>query len=82
MTHVNFTAARNDLTDLFNRVVFQGERVVISRRGKESVAMISMSDLDKLRAAEDEADIRAADAALAESSARILYDDVRKELGL
>ena len=49
---------------------------------KDKVAMVPMSDLNRLRALEDREDIEAADAALAESSERISYEEIRAELGL
>ncbi len=82
MTHLKFTEARAEFTDLFNRVAFQGERVVIHRRGKAKVAVVPLEDLERLEALEDKTDVEAADAAMSEPGDRIPYDKVRKELGL
>ena len=82
MTNITVTQARSGFFDLFDRVARKHERVVISRRGRESVAMVPVEDLEKIEALEDAEDIRAADAALAKSNRRIPYDEVRKELGL
>ena len=82
MADIPVTKARSGFFDLFDRVARKHERVVISRRGRESVAMVPVEDLERLQAIEDAEDIRAADAALAESNRRIPYDEVRKELGL
>ncbi|OEU94492.1 prevent-host-death protein [Streptomyces abyssalis] len=51
------TQARAALADLINRVVYGGERVVVTRHGKPLVALVSAADLAKLEelnaAAED-----------------------------
>ncbi|MFE0773463.1 type II toxin-antitoxin system Phd/YefM family antitoxin [Streptomyces sp. NPDC058861] len=45
------TQARAELADLINRVVYGGERVVVTRHGKPLVALVSAADLDVLEAA-------------------------------
>ncbi|MEV6960631.1 type II toxin-antitoxin system Phd/YefM family antitoxin [Streptomyces sp. NPDC051207] len=42
------TQARAELADLINRVVYGGERVVVTRHGKPLVALVSAADLDRL----------------------------------
>ncbi|MFE6459023.1 type II toxin-antitoxin system Phd/YefM family antitoxin [Streptomyces cinereoruber] len=42
------TQARAELADLINRVVYGGERVVVTRHGKPLVALVSAADLDVL----------------------------------
>ena len=82
MTSIHITDARGHFFDLFDKVVREGERIVIDRRGKDRVAMVPLADLERLEALDDEADIAAADAALAESDKRVAYEEVKKELGL
>ncbi|MEV5343028.1 type II toxin-antitoxin system Phd/YefM family antitoxin [Streptomyces sp. NPDC052676] len=51
------TQARAELADLINRVVYGGERVVVTRHGKPLVALVSAADLrrlEELGAAEEE----------------------------
>ncbi|MEW1901283.1 MULTISPECIES: type II toxin-antitoxin system Phd/YefM family antitoxin [unclassified Streptomyces] len=45
------TQARAELADLINRVVYGGERVVVTRHGKPLVALVSAADLDVLEGA-------------------------------
>ncbi|MEV6970021.1 type II toxin-antitoxin system Phd/YefM family antitoxin [Hamadaea sp. NPDC051192] len=53
MTHeVPVTQARAEFADLVNRVVYGGERVVVTRHGKPIVALVSAEDLDRLEAAD------------------------------
>lgn len=42
------TQARADLAELINRVVYGGERVVVTRHGKPLVAFVSAADLERL----------------------------------
>ncbi|MBC2876410.1 MULTISPECIES: type II toxin-antitoxin system Phd/YefM family antitoxin [Streptomyces] len=55
------TQARAELAELINRVVYGGERVVVTRHGKPLVALVSAADLERLERREAEADERAAD---------------------
>jgi len=49
------TQARAELAELINRVVYGGERVVLTRHGKPLVALVSSADLQRLDAVEAEA---------------------------
>ncbi|MEW1723302.1 type II toxin-antitoxin system Phd/YefM family antitoxin [Streptomyces sp. NPDC093109] len=49
------TQARAELADLINRVVYGGERVVVTRHGKPLVALVSAADLERLEAGPDAA---------------------------
>ncbi|MFE9774521.1 type II toxin-antitoxin system Phd/YefM family antitoxin [Streptomyces sp. NPDC005931] len=42
------TQARAELADLINRVVYGGERVVVTRHGKPLVALVSADDLRRI----------------------------------
>ncbi|MDT9684376.1 type II toxin-antitoxin system Phd/YefM family antitoxin [Streptomyces sp. TRM76323] len=53
------TQARAELADLINRVVYGGERVVVTRHGKPLVALVSSADLERLESAAEAAGERA-----------------------
>ncbi|MFJ8822429.1 type II toxin-antitoxin system Phd/YefM family antitoxin [Streptomyces sp. NPDC102467] len=44
------TQARAELADLINRVVYGGERVVVTRHGKPLIGLVSAADLERLEA--------------------------------
>ncbi|MEV6400475.1 type II toxin-antitoxin system Phd/YefM family antitoxin [Streptomyces sp. NPDC051907] len=46
------TQARAELAELINRVVYGGERVVVTRHGKPLVALVSAADLERLETEE------------------------------
>ncbi|GGQ21336.1 type II toxin-antitoxin system Phd/YefM family antitoxin [Streptomyces mutabilis] len=54
------TQARAELADLINRVVYGGERVVVTRHGKPLVALVSAADLERLEAPQEPAGDQAA----------------------
>ena len=75
MKRLNVVELRHSLADILNRAEYQGERIIIHRRGKDAAAIISVADLKLLERlieeAEDRLDIEAARTALAESDDRI-----------
>ncbi|MFF3645156.1 type II toxin-antitoxin system Phd/YefM family antitoxin [Streptomyces sp. NPDC002564] len=52
------TQARAELAELINRVVYGGERVVVTRHGKPLVALVSAADLERLEGLADAAEER------------------------
>jgi len=82
VTTLNITEIRDNLSEAISRVAYKGERILVRRSGKDVVAIVPIEDLATLEALEDQRDIKAADAALAESDERIPYVQVRRELGL
>jgi prevent-host-death family protein len=86
MRRLNVVELRRSLAEVLNRAEYQGERIVVHRRGKDAAAIISIEDLRLLERlvenAEDQLDAEAARTALAESDERIPYTEVRRRLGL
>jgi prevent-host-death family protein len=86
MKRLNVVELKNSLGDVLNQAEYQGERVVVHRRGKDAAAIISIADLKLferlLEEAEDRLDVEAARAALAESDERIPYEEFRRRQGL
>jgi len=86
MKPLNATKARDQLSDLLNRVAYGGERIPIERRGKVMAVLVSLEDAALLEALEDRIDGEEAERALKEfeesGEEAIPYEKVRKELGL
>ncbi len=83
MTKIGVSEARDHLSEVVDRARYTQERVVLTKRGREVGAIISMDDLKLLEMLEDQLDIKAARQALEESQGeRVSYDEVRKKLGL
>jgi antitoxin YefM len=85
-----YTNARNNLASLLDQVIDDREIVVINRRGREGVAMVSESELSGLletahllRSPANAARLEAAMRSVAEGKGeRITVDELRKEFGV
>ena len=82
MTTVTTAEARKKLAEIVNKVAYGKEPVVLTRRGEEIAALISMEELELLQLIEDHMDIEDAKKALAEPGKNISAEKVWKELGL
>jgi len=83
MTRMGVSDARDHLSEVVDRTRYTQDRVVLTKRGREVGAIISIDDLKLLEMLEDQLDIKEARQALQEShGVRISYDEVRKKLGL
>lgn len=61
---------RDNFADLAGRTAYGGERIVITRHGKEFVALISIEDMRLLEELEDYVDNMKADAAIRDSEGK------------
>ena len=82
--HVSVSEARQDFAELVNRVAYGHERIRVVRRGREIAAIVPIEDVEFLERLEDEYDLRAALAVLAdpETANPIPWEQVKAELGL
>ena len=88
MTRLNVSKAREEFPEVVNRAAYGKERTIVSRRGKDLAAVISIDDLHLLerlaREETDRLDLEDARAALAEAEEKgtIPLEEARKRLGL
>lgn len=84
MANVPFSEARTHLTDIVNEVAYGGERIILTRKGKQLVAIIPLEDLRALEAIENKIDLEDAKKALrdVEKHGAISWEDTKRELGL
>lgn len=64
--------ASGSLSEIVNRVTQQGERVRLSKNGKDVAAIISLGDLEALQRLEDKADTDEAERRLADPNDHIM----------
>ena len=81
-TTISTADARKNFADIVNKVAYGSEPVVLTRRGQEIAALVSMRELELLRQIEDRMDIEDAEKALADPAGNISAQEVWKELGL
>ena len=84
MGQVSTVDARKQISEIINRAAFGKERMILTRRGKELVAVVPIEDVKLLEALEDRMDLEEARAALSESKKKgtISWEKMKKELGL
>jgi len=81
---ITTVAARQNFSDLINRVAYGKDRVLLTRRSRPLVAVVPIEDIALLEAIEDRDDLKAARAALREVKRKgtIPWSRMKKELGL
>lgn len=84
MKQVSTVEARAQFSEIINRAAFGKERVTLTRRGKEIVAVVPIEDMKLLEALEDKIDLEEARAALAEAKKKgtVSWDKIKAELGI
>ena len=84
MDRLNIRLMRKNLSDTLNRTYYQGERIVVTRRGRGLAALVPMADLEALEALENRIDLEEARAALAAMKAKgivpIPWDEAERQL--
>ena len=74
--------ARKNFADIVNSVAYGKESVILTRRGQEIAALVSMEALQLLQKIEDYIDIEDARKALDEPGENISADEFWNKLGL
>ncbi len=84
MASIPFSKARTHLTDIINEVAYGGERIIITRKKKQLVAIIPLEDLKALEAFENKIDLEDVKKALQdiEKHGTVSWEDTKRELGL
>jgi prevent-host-death family protein len=82
MAKVSTVHAREQFSEVINRAAYGKERVVLTRRGKELVAVVPIEDMRLLEALEDRVDVEAAKEALADYALHggVPWEQVKAEL--
>lgn len=84
MKRITAAEARKHMAELVNRAAYGKERFVVTRHGKELVAIVPLEEvtlLDRLRALLSKKDFEAAIAEM-EEAGTTSWQDVRRELDL
>jgi prevent-host-death family protein len=83
VTTLNTADAKEQFTDLINRVSHNKDHIILTRRGKDIAAIISMEDFKLLQDSQDKNDLREAIDALKEarSSGTMALEKLKEEIG-
>ena len=79
---ISTASARKNFAEIVNQVAYGVEPVILTRRGKEVVALVSIEELELLKQIENHLDIEDAKKALFEASENLPAEEVWKQLGL
>ncbi len=82
ITKISTAEARKNLADIVNKVVYGDESFVLTRRGLDVAAVVSMEELELLQQIEDRIDIKDARKALADPGENLSADEVWQQMGL
>jgi prevent-host-death family protein len=80
MTTISMSEIRLKLSELANRVIYGGERIIVEKNNKPAFALVSIEDLELLEQI-DKDDIKAAEEAMEEGNF-IPFDQIKRELGM
>jgi prevent-host-death family protein len=83
MTSMPITAARDDLSEVVNRVAYSKERICLTRHGKDVACVVSVEEARLLDLIEDRLDLSDALEALAEMREQgpVSWDGLKADLG-
>ena len=75
------TDARQEFTEIANKVMFQGERICIQKNNKPAFAIVPIEDVETLEALEDKIDIQEAIKSLKKPGG-ISHEDLKRKLDI
>lgn len=83
ITHVSTIDAKEEFSELINRVSHNKERIILTRRGKEVVAIIPLEDLHHIQQSQNKSDLDDAVEALREArnNGTTPLVDLKSEIG-
>jgi prevent-host-death family protein len=84
MENITTAEARKHLADLLNRAAYGKERFVVTRHGKELVAIVPVEDLDLLRRLRQFVSRKEVEEALQdlETGETVSWEAIKSDLGL
>ena len=82
-THITTIDAKEEFSELINRVSHHNERIILTRREKEIAALIPIEDFALLQTSQNKHDVHEAAEALKEARqvGTITLDDLKTEIG-
>ena len=82
-TTISTTDAKEQFSELVNRVTHHKEWVILTRRGKEVAALVPLEDLSLLQKSIDKIDLQEATEALkqARNQGTISLEELKEEIG-
>tara|TARA_R110000868_G_scaffold314141_1_gene575093 strand:- start:138 stop:395 length:258 start_codon:yes stop_codon:yes gene_type:complete len=82
-TSINTADAKEEFTEIVNRVAHNKERIILTRRDKEIAAIVTMEDLKRLEESQNKNDLDEATDALKEarSQGTLSLEELKADIG-
>jgi len=82
-TSMTTVDTKEKFTDLLNHIIHTKERIILTRRGKEVAALISIEDFQILESTQDKQDLHEAIDALREAKTlgTVTLEQLKEEIG-
>lgn len=82
-THISTIEAKEEFSELINRVSHHKERIILTRRGKEIAAIVPLEDFAHLQQTQSKNDLEEAVEALQEArnQGTVTLEDFKAEIG-
>lgn len=76
--------ARQEFTQIVDEVAYYGERYIVTRNGRELMAMVSIKDLETLQSLENKRDVAIAkkEQSYIQKQGTISWKELEKKLGI
>ncbi len=83
ITSINTADAKEEFSELINRVAHNKERIILTRRGKDIAAIVPLEDLHLLQKSQSKNDLEEAASALQEArnQGTITLEDLNEKIG-
>lgn len=80
---INTVDAKEEFSELMNRVSHYKERVILTRRGKDIAAIVPIEDFHRLQESQSKSDLEEATEALKEARANgtMTLDELKAQVG-
>ena len=79
---ISSSKVREEFSEMLNRVLYQGIRIVLNRHGKRVAALIPIEDFEILEEIENRQDLKDFREAKAEKGEDVAWEDLKRETGL
>ena len=79
---VTISDVKNRLSEIANQVAYGKKRVIVTRKGKNLMALVPIEDIETIEKLEDRFDLEEARKILAEDQESVPWEKVKEQLSL
>ncbi len=79
---VTISEVKNRLSEIANQVAYGKDRIIVTRKGKNLMALVPIEDIEAIEQLEDRFDLEEARRVLSEEQESVPWEEVKKKLNL